>query len=183
MTDEQRRKVRNRVTYLSVASLAVLLAVLIVLGVTDRVETILFPIAISVCLVIFWVVSDVLAVIWLNAFEGKNDAQKRAYYIYAGLDFIGLGGLVYFMVDLKGTTGILIYICCIFLKKRFREEFSGTDSSGQEETEEAAADVQAEIEGQPEVEKQPEVEEQSGVEKQPEVEEQPEIEDQTEVEK
>ena len=39
MTDEQRRKVRNRVTYLSIASLVVLLAVLIVLGVTDRVET------------------------------------------------------------------------------------------------------------------------------------------------
>jgi len=35
MTDEQRRKVRNRVTYLSIASLVVLLAVLIVLGVTE----------------------------------------------------------------------------------------------------------------------------------------------------
>ncbi len=158
MTDEQRRKVRNRVTYLSIASLVVLLAVLIVLGVTDRVETILFPIAISVCLAIFWVVSDVLAVMWLNAFEGKNDAQKRAYYIYAGLDFIGLGGLVYFMVDLKGTTGILIYICCIFLKKRFREEFSGTDGDRQEEAEEPMADTQPEIEGQTESEEVEETE-------------------------
>ena len=55
---------------------------------------------------------------------------------------------MYFMVDLKGTTGILIYICCIFLKKRFREEFSGTDGDRQEEAEEPMDDTQPEIEEQ-----------------------------------
>lgn len=138
MTDEQKRKTENKVTFLSIGILVLLVAALVVIGLTGKAETLIFPVVIGIFLFAYWVVSDVLSIKWLHAFEGKTDEQKKSYYIYAALDFIGLGGLVYFMVDMQSTTGAIIYICCLFLKKRFREEFRGTKPEEADEDSEAA---------------------------------------------
>lgn len=143
MSEEQRRKIQNRIKYLSGGIMVVLILAMIGIGLLRKVETMIFPIVIGVGLAAFWVVSDVLAVKWLNAFADKTDGQKRSYYVYAGLDLIGLGGLVYFIVDMKGMTGALIYICCLFLKRRFQDEFQGTEGN-----EEAAENQEPEGSGE-----------------------------------
>ena len=132
MTDEQRNKIEKKVMFLSMGILALLIASLVIIGVAGVADTLIFPVVIAVFLALYWIVSDVLSVIWLKSFEGKTDDQKKSYYVYAALDVIGLGGLVYFMVDMKSTTGAIIYICCLFLKKRFRDEFYGTKKDGEE---------------------------------------------------
>ncbi len=151
MTDEQKRKIEKRVTYLSLGILVLLIAALILIGVAGAADTPLFPVVIAVFLAAYWIVSDILSVLWLHSFEGKTDDQKKSYYIYAGLDLIGLGGLVYFLVDMKSTTGAIIYVCCLFLKRRFRDEFNGAkpdadrEETDQEENETAlSADIAAE---------------------------------------
>ena len=133
MTDEQKKKIESRVMFLSIGMLVLLIIALILVGVAGVADTPLFPVIIAVFLAGYWIVSDVLSVVWLHSFEGKTDDQKKSYYIYAGMELVGLGGLVYFMVDMKSTTGAIIYICCLFLKKRFRDEFNGVKPDGDAE--------------------------------------------------
>ena len=142
MTDEQRKKIGNRVMFLSIGTLVVLIIALILIGVAGKAETLIFPIVIAIFLAIYWVISDVLSVIWLKEFEGKTDDQKKFYYAYAGVDLIGLGGLVYFMVDMKSMTGALIYVACLFLKRKFREEFNGIKKEEEEDEAEETAELE-----------------------------------------
>lgn len=148
MTDEQRKRIENRVMFLSIGILVLLIAALVLVGVAGVADTLLFPVVIAVFLGGYWVVSDVLSVVWLHSFEGKTDDQKRSYYVYAGMDLVGLGGLVYFMVDMKSTTGAIIYICCLFLKKRFKDEFNGIKKDEDETDAETEGEAVAEVIGE-----------------------------------
>lgn len=139
MTDEQKAKIEKKIMLLSMGILGILIIALVVIGFAGLVETLIFPVLVAVFLTAYWIISDVLSVKWLHSFEGKTDDQKKSYYIYCGLDLIGLGGLVYFMVDMKSTTGAIIYICSIFLKRRFRDEFNGVKPD-EEETENEEAE-------------------------------------------
>ncbi len=113
---------------LSVAVMGVLIAFLIFCGVTRQVDTPLYPVGISVCLFIFWLVSDVFSVIWGHEFEDRTPEQIRAYYIYAGMGLVGLGGLVHFLVTMRGMTGALVYVACTIFKRRFRDEYLGLNA-------------------------------------------------------
>lgn len=136
MTDGQKRRIENRILMLSAGIMVLLVAFLIYVGVTKQVETILFPLGISVGLLLYWIVSDVLSVIWLKEFEGKTEEQKKSYYMYALFDAVGFAGLAYFIIDMDSMIGALIYIACLFTKKRFREDFKGTANEEETETEE-----------------------------------------------
>ena len=59
---------------------------------------------------------------------------------------IGLGGLVYFMVDMKSMTGALIYVACLFLKRKFREEFNGIKKEDEEDEAEETAELEEDVE-------------------------------------
>jgi hypothetical protein len=135
MTEEQRRKIEKRITILSLAIIGILIVIMILLGVAHLADTIWFPVLTAVFLLLYWLVSDVASVRWLPLFEGKTEEQKRAYCLYAVTDLISLGGLVYFIIDTQSSTGVIIYVVCTFLKRKFR-----TDFSGEEETEDAKTD-------------------------------------------
>lgn len=133
MTDEQKAKIQKRILVISAVLLVLLIGTLVLVGVAGLAETVIFPVVVALFLAIYWIVSDVMSVVWLHSFEGKTDEQKKNYYIYAGLELIGLGGLVYFLVDMKGTTGAIIFVCCLFLKKRFKDEFDGVTQDAEDD--------------------------------------------------
>lgn len=135
MTDAQRKKIQDRVTFLSLGILVLLAVFLVVLGVTGLIGTIWFPVGTAILLAAYWVVSDVLGVIWQHEFEGKTEEQKKSYYIYALVDAAGLAGLIYFIADMNSTTGAIGYVVSIFLKKRFREEFLNEQSESEDDSE------------------------------------------------
>ena len=138
MTEEQKKKIENKIMFLSIGIIAILIVFLILIGVTQNADSIIFPVVVALFLAAFWAVTDVLPIIWMKQFEGKTDEQKKSYYVYAGMDLIGLGGLVYFLVDMNSTTGAIIYVACLFLKKRFRDEFYGTAKEEEDDEEESA---------------------------------------------
>ena len=138
MTEEQKKKIENKIMFLSIGIIAILIVFLILIGVTQNADSIIFPVVVALFLAAFWAVTDVLPIIWMKQFEGKTDKQKKSYYVYAGMDLIGLGGLVYFLVDMNSTTGAIIYVACLFLKKRFRDEFYGTAKEEEDDEEESA---------------------------------------------
>lgn len=138
MTEEQDKAIRSRITALTFGVLALMLIFMVVLAVTGKVGTLLFPVGMAVLLVLYWIVSDVLPVIWRKLFEGRTDSQKRAYYYYALTDAAGLAGLIYFIIDMTSITGALVYAVSIFLKRRFWDEFQGV---GKDEDEAEAAEA------------------------------------------
>lgn len=142
MTEGQKRRIENRVLFLSIGVMVLLIAFLIFVGVTKQADTLLFPVGLAVGLFVYWVISDVLSVVWLKGFEGKTEGQKKSYYIYALLDLVGFGGLAYFIIEMNSMTGALIYIACLFCKKRFREEYNGMPQTT--EAEDAESDTQIE---------------------------------------
>jgi hypothetical protein len=141
MTDEQKKKIERRILILSIVDIAVLAVLLVLIGVAGLVETWIFPTVVSVFLALFWVTSDVLPIKWLNGFEGKTDDQRKSYYVYAVMDLIGFGGLVYFIVDMNSMTGAIVYVCMMVLKKKFREDYNGPEK--EEAAEEEAAEENA----------------------------------------
>lgn len=125
MTEQQYKKREKLVNILSMGMLGVLVLYLAFCAWKGLVESIVFPVGIGVLLAFHWFFSDILPIFWLNYLEGKTEDQKRSYGVYAALELIGFGGLTYFLIDLSGTTGALIYVVTMFLKKRFLDEFSG----------------------------------------------------------
>lgn len=125
MTREQKRKIEKRVLILSLAFLVLAAGFLAAAGILGFVETLWYPVGLSVILCSYWLVTDVLPMKWLHSFRGKTAAQKRAYYIYAGLDLAGFAGLIWFLVDMESTTGLAIYIASMLLKRKFKDEFEG----------------------------------------------------------
>lgn len=131
MAEEQKKQIQKKIMVISIGIMVLAVVFLVALGMTETADTLLLPVGLSVFLAAYWFVSDVLSVIWLKSFEGKTDEQKRAYYTYALIEAAGFAGLIYFIVDLRGTTGALIFAVSIFLKRRFRDEFQGVSEDGE----------------------------------------------------
>lgn len=144
MTEQQYKKREKLINILSVVPLVVLIAFLAVCAWKGLADTIIFPIGVGAMLALHWCVSDVISAKYLNLFDGKTDDQKRSYYVYAGMELVGFGGLTYFLVDMNSTTGAIIYIVCLFLKKKFIEEFRGAKQEEPEEEIEESVEEEAE---------------------------------------
>lgn len=137
MTEEQKKKIRHRITVLTFGVIVLLAVYLVVLAVTKKINTILFPAGAAVFLALYWVTVDVLPIVWLHSFDGKTEEQKRSYYFYAAADAAGLAGLVYFVINMSSMTGALVYVASMFLKKRFHDEYLGVSEEKSETPENA----------------------------------------------
>lgn len=142
MTDEQRKKIERKITILSGGVMVLAVAFLILIGVMEKADSLLFPVGLSAFLIVYWVISDVVSVVWLKLFEGRTAEQKKAYYTYALLDAVGFAGLIYFIVDMSGMTGAIVFAACVMLKRRFHDEFYGITK---DEDKAAAADTQESV--------------------------------------
>lgn len=145
MTEEQQKKIKNRLTLLTIGIIFLLAILLLVLATTKKMNTIWFPVGTGTLLALYWVVSDVLPVIWLRMFEDKTGEQKRSYCIYALIDAVGLGGLLYFIMSLTSMTGALVYVASVFLKKRFHDEYLGIEHEEAEAIETDAQEQMTEV--------------------------------------
>lgn len=144
MTEVQYKKRERMINILSMGTLGVLILFLAFCAWRGLADTLIFPVGIGAMLALHWFFSDVLAVKWLDMFEGKTEDQKKSYYVYAGMELVGFAGLTYFLIDMQSTTGAIVYVACLFLKKKFLEEFKGKKL---EETEEEEDEIEETEEG------------------------------------
>lgn len=157
MTEEQKKKIDRKLIAIYIGIMVLLVAFMILVGVKGMVNTLVYPIGISIFLAAYWVVSNVLSVIWGKSFEGKTADQKKSYYVCAALDAIGMAGLVHFLVNMTSTTGAIIYVACTVLKRKFRQEFNGTEDK-KDDPEEDSREITQET---------PQISEESPAEEQP----------------
>lgn len=161
MTEEQRNKTQKKIMILSLAVILLLAACLIFLVVTNRTSTVLLASLGGGFLAVYWLISDVLSVVWLKSFEGKTDEQKKAYYEYAALNLIGFAGLVYFIVESDSMYGAVIFAASILFRRRFYDNFKGkTEQEDDNDSAQEPQDGETEPENKPEgeLESQPDKE-------------------------
>lgn len=137
MTEQQQSEMRKKILYISIAILGFAAVFLVICGIKGLADTIVLPVGIGFIIFLYWVVSDVLSVFWIKEFDGKTEKQKHAYYIFAAMDLLALGGLVYFLMDMNSMTGVLVYVLFNMTKKRYRDEFLGVLPKADEEKQES----------------------------------------------
>ena len=140
MSEQQKRKMQKKVLYISIGILGLAVVFLIICGIRGMIDTLVLPVGMSILIFAYWFVSDVLSVLWVKEFEGKTERQKHSYYLFAAMDLIALGGLVYFLIDMDSMAGVLVYVLFNMTKKKYRDEFLGIMPE-QNKTEEAAAEA------------------------------------------
>lgn len=123
MKQEEKKKIEKRILIISLGVLGLTGIFLAICLMTHQILSWIFPVGLSLLMLLYWAAANLLPVFWAKVFEGKSEAQKQSYCIYALIDFVGLAGLVYFVVDLDSTIGAMVYAASIFLKKRFKEKF------------------------------------------------------------
>lgn len=146
MDKEERRKIRKKVTMASIGLLLAVLAFLTYMIFVKQVSTVVFYGVIVVFLLAYWVLLDIVEPKLLREFDGKTDEQKSAYYKYAGADLLGYAGIAYFIFNIgngsSGFIGAVVYILCLSMKRKFREQFLGVakDTQAVSQAEEVSAE-------------------------------------------
>ena len=174
MSEEQKKKIENRIMYLSFGVLGLAVLFLILVGVTGQAETMKYPIGLGVFLIVYWVISDILPIRWLKILENKTEEQKRAYWMFTLADAGGFAGLAYFLIDMDSLLGAIIFMGCTMLKRKFHDQYLGKTDAGETEIEQGSPETEIETEieqGSPETETETEIEQGS-----------PETETETEIE-
>lgn len=155
MTEEQYKKREKQVNILSMGMLGILILYLAFCAWKGLADTPAFPVGIGVMLTLHWFFSDILPIKWLDMFEGKTEDQKKSYYVYSAMELIGFAGLTYFLVDMGSTTGVIVYVVTMFLKKKFLDEFRGVkpeETEDEEEEQEQEEEIEEVCEEEPVIE-------------------------------
>lgn len=142
MDKQEKRKIRKKITIASFSLLAAALLFLVFIALAKPATNMIFYVGISLFLIVYWLLLDVIEPRMLHEFDGITSEQMSAYYKYAGADLIGYAGIAYFVFSIGGTGnsglfGAVIYILCVSIKRKFKEQFEGTPPQTEEQVEEA----------------------------------------------
>ncbi len=133
MDGEKRRKIQKFISVISLILVAVIAVFLFVASTNQKLTGTVFHIIIGGFLTFYWILFDVIEPILLKQFDHLTRERKIAYIKYVLIDAVGYGGIAYFVCLLggsssnKGIVGAVIYVVCISLKRRFKEEFTAEE--------------------------------------------------------
>lgn len=158
--DEQKKKKIDRTFFrLSLLPLAGAVAYMVFSAFTKKKLGIDYYVVLGLGLVLHWLLSDVLSVVYSKGFEDKTEEQVKAYKIYALLNLAGFAGLGYFACSVGNSGGIfgaLAYVMTLSIKRKYLDEYKGivkkedTEEDEEPETEEAGKEEVQPEEVQPE---------------------------------
>lgn len=131
MDEKKSRKIQNLISGISLFLVAVVALFLFIASKNQKLTGIVFNIIIAVFLSFYWLLLDVVEPILLKQFRDITKKRKAAYIKYIVIDAIGYVGLAVFIFLIGGSSsdkamaGAVVYVVCISLKRRFKEEFLG----------------------------------------------------------
>lgn len=138
MDEQKKRKLDKMIFRISMLPLVVGLAYMFFSAMKKHELGTDYYVVLFLCLGLHWVISDVISIICIKGFEGKTEAQIKAYRMYALMNLAGFAGLGYFAISVgtnNGLIGALIYILTLGRKRKFLDEYRGIVKP--EETDEA----------------------------------------------
>jgi len=129
MNEEKRRKIQNFISVISLILVGVIAVFLFIASKNQKLTGTVFNVIIIAFLVFYWILLDVIEPILLKKFENFTKDRKIAYTKYIVTDAVGYAGLAMFICLLgnsssnKGLVGAVIYVVCICLKRKYKEQF------------------------------------------------------------
>ena len=135
MSEEKRRKIQNFISVISLILVGVIALFLLIASRNQKLTGTVFNVIIIAFLVFYCILLDIVEPILLKQFENFTKERKTAYVKYIVTDAVGYAGIAMFICLLgnsssnKGLNGAVIYVICICLKRKFKEEFLGVPSS------------------------------------------------------
>lgn len=134
MDEEKGRKIQNLISVISLALVAVIALFLFIASKNQKLTGLVFNVIIIAFLIFYWILLDVIEPILLKQFDQITKERKTAYVKYIVTDAVGYTGIAMFICLLgsssnKGMVGAVIYVVCISLKRKFKEEFLGKNRS------------------------------------------------------
>lgn len=144
MDEEKRRKIQNCISAVSLILVAVIAIFVFIVSRNQRLTGTVFNVIIGAFLGFYWILFDIVEPILLKQFENFTKERKIAYVKYIVTDAIGYAGIAWFVCLLggssssKGMIGAVVYVICISLKRKFKEEFIGKNHPIEREEEESA---------------------------------------------
>ena len=143
----KKKEVQRTSVIIVLAMTAVIAAYLIYTLVTKNLNIVLFEIMLSIFVVTYTVLNDVVEPKRLGLLDNMTIGQRDAYMKIIVLDVVGIGGLLYWIAGMSSEDGesllpVLIYFLAAQMKRKFRPEFEGT---AEEENEEAGDENAAEV--------------------------------------
>lgn len=152
---EKNSKKRPWVTYLALAQLALAVAIMTYGTFSRKLTGRQSDILITVSLLIFWLMTDILEPVVMKKFTGIAQEQKTAYVKFIVLDFVGLAGIAYFLYSMgnaggNGIVGAMIYVITMKPKRDSQDIFyhgvPEEKEEAEQETETALEEAEQETE-------------------------------------
>ncbi len=155
---EKNDKKRPWITYLALGQLA-LAVVIMTYGTFSRKLTGHQPdILITVSLLIFWLMTDILEPVVMKRLADITAEQKTAYVKFILLDFAGLAGIAYFLYSMgnagaNGIVGAMVYVITMKPKRDNQNVFyHGVPEKPEEPQEEIQEEPQEKLQEETEQE-------------------------------
>lgn len=131
MDREEKRKIRNAISIISIVLVALVGIFLFVSIKNPDMNPIYFYLVVGGFQAVYWVLLDFIEPKLLHQLEGISPEQKDAYVKYVLLDLAGYVGVAVFLFSIGGSSngvglaGAIVYIFTMTTKKKFRERFLG----------------------------------------------------------
>ena len=128
MNNEKKQALRNRI---SIVSLAVLAVVILVCFAAQNRHLIEWKTTLGILtgfLVFYWILLDVVEPALLHELKNMSAEKRMQYLKFAGTDLVGYAALVYFVYNIGSSNesaaiGAVIYVFCLNLGKKGRNKF------------------------------------------------------------
>ena len=146
MDEQKRRKIDKTMFRISMLPLVVAVIYILYTAFIKKSLGIDYYVVLGLGLALHWLLADVLSIVLSKGFEGKTEAQIKAYRLYALLNLVGFAGLGYFacsVANSNGFIGALIYVVTLSAKRKYLEEYKGIvkkKEAEEEETEEVVSE-------------------------------------------
>ena len=96
MDEQKKREIDRRIFRISLLPLVAAVIYIFYTAFIKKSLGIDYYVVLGLGLALHWLLSDVLSIILSKGFEGKTEAQIKAYRLYALLNLVGFAGLGYF---------------------------------------------------------------------------------------
>ena len=139
---KQKRKHAQKISFRILIVITVVVAAYIIYAIaTKNVNVLIFQILLSVFVISYMLLSDVLEPLLYGGFENIDEVRKMAFIKMLAMDIIGTGALMYWIVMMSSDDSsnflipVLIYFFTLQFKRRFRDEFDGIAKSSESKEE------------------------------------------------
>lgn len=134
ITPEKRKEVGRLTTRVIIGITAVIVLYVAYALIAKNMNVMVFEFLLTVFVVAYAVLNDIVEPYRLGVFENMTVGQRSGLLKILALDVVGVGAVLYWIMGIgaeENTGGsilpLVIYIVTVQMKRKFRQEFEGTE--------------------------------------------------------